>query len=49
MAQDSDVIRGWAPEAKGVIAATDRGMASSLLGKRVGDTKALTDEVDVLA
>jgi len=35
------VIKGWAPEAKGAMAATDWGMASSLLGKRVGDIKGL--------
>ncbi len=45
MAQESDVIRGWAPDAKGAIAATEAGMASSLVGKRVGDMKGLVMRV----
>lgn len=40
-AQESDVIRGWAHEARGAIAATDAGMASSFVGNRVGDMKGL--------
>lgn len=41
VAQEREVIRGWAPEARGAMAATEAGMASSLCGKRVGDMKGL--------
>jgi hypothetical protein len=41
VAQESDVIKGCAHDAKGEITATDGGMASSLLGNRVGDMKGL--------
>ena len=41
VAQEREVIRGWAPEAKGEMAERESGMASSFVGKSVGDIKGL--------
>ena len=41
VAQERDVISGWAPEVTGEMAERAAGRMSSLAGKRVGETKAL--------
>ena len=41
VAQEREVMSGWAPDETGAMGAREAGRMSSLLGKRVGGMKAL--------
>jgi hypothetical protein len=41
VAQEREAMRGWAPEVMGAMAVREDGRMSSLVGKRVGEMKAL--------
>ena len=45
VAQEREAMRGWAPEVMGAMAVREDGRMSSLVGKRVGEMKALLDGV----
>jgi hypothetical protein len=45
VAQEREAMRGWAPEVMGAMAVREEGRMSSLVGKRVGEMKALWVEL----